>query len=76
MRRRWKNTAPNLCVGDVVLVKDTSMSRNNWPTGIITNAIKSADEKVRSVEVKIVRDGKPTTFTRPISEIVLLIHEE
>jgi hypothetical protein len=76
MRRRWKNTAPNLCVGDVVLVKDTSMSRNNWPTGIITNAIKSADEKVRSVEVKIVRDGKPTTLTRPISEIVLLIHEE
>ncbi|XP_056000356.1 uncharacterized protein LOC130048119 [Ostrea edulis] len=76
LRRKWQNDSPNLCMGDVVLLKDPTTSRNEWPTGIVTNAIKSADGKVRSAEVRIMKEGKPATFTRPISEMVLLIHED
>lgn len=67
---------PDLCVGDIVLLKDLTTARIEWPIGIITNAIKSVDGRVRKVEVKVSRDGKPIVYTRPISDIILLIHDE
>lgn len=31
------------------------------------------DQKVRTVEVRVIKDGKDTTYIRPITELVLLI---
>lgn len=59
-----------------MLMKDLSVARNEWPVGIVINAIKGIDNRVRKVEVRITRDGKPTTYTRPISELVHLLHND
>ena len=75
-RRKWTEERRDLVNGDVVLVKDRDYPRNQWPLGIIVNAIKGADDHVRKVEVKISRDGKPVIYTRPITDLVLLTDSE
>ncbi|KAK6011571.1 hypothetical protein OSTOST_23337, partial [Ostertagia ostertagi] len=44
-------------VGDVVLVKDENASRTNWPLGLITEIISSADGSPRSVKLKVGTDS-------------------
>ncbi|XP_048580423.1 uncharacterized protein LOC116604791 [Nematostella vectensis] len=75
-RRKWNEQQRNLQEGDIVLLKDDSAVRNNWPIGRISEAIKSADDKVRKVKVDVVRDGEKKTYLRPIKELVLLLPNE
>lgn len=56
-RKKWKSERPNLQVGDVVLLKDTQVKRNEWPTGVIVETIPSRDGRIRKVNVKIMRQG-------------------
>ena len=72
-RRKWHNDNENLKSGDVVLLRDKTLYRGEWPVGIIVEAIESDDGKVRKGSVRIHRDGKNVTYTRPISEMVLLV---
>lgn len=71
-RHKWKADNPNIKEGDVILMKDKEAHRNNWPIGIVQNAIHSEDGKVRKVELKVIINGQPTTYIRPIAEIVYL----
>nr|XP_034330589.1 uncharacterized protein LOC117680486 [Crassostrea gigas] len=74
VRRKWQNNQPDLKTGDVVLMRDPMVHRGQWPLGIVTRVFPSQnDGKVRTVEVRIIRDGKRLTFVRPITELVLLI---
>ena len=59
--------------GDVVLVKDKTVCRNQWPMGTIVNAIAGSDDHVRKAEVRIVSDGGKTVLTRPITELIPLL---
>ena len=72
-RRKWHEDRPNLKVGDVVIMKDQSAHRNEWPLGIISDAFESDDGKVRKVSIRTCKDGKSATYVRPINEVVLLI---
>ena len=72
-RRKWQQDRPNVAKGDIVLLKEKALSRNEWPLGIVDNAIPGSDGKVRKAEVRITRDGKSKTFTRPITEMVVLV---
>ena len=72
-RRKWLQPRRNLCEGDIVLVRDKQAVRNKWPLGIIQKALPSSDGLVRKCEVRVVRDGQQTVFTRPSVELVLLI---
>ncbi|XP_023812156.1 uncharacterized protein LOC111947642 [Oryzias latipes] len=72
-RRKWQNTQPNMSVGSVVVLKDCQVPRNEWPLGLITHVFPSKDGKIRSVEVKIAKSDGTRCFTRPISEVVLLV---
>lgn len=63
---------PNLQIGDVVLVMDALLKRNEWPTGIIINTIPSHDLKIRKREVKVIKEGNSKVYPRPTSEVVLL----
>jgi hypothetical protein len=74
-RQKWTDSQRDLRNGDVVLLKDKSICRTQWPIGRIVNAIKSSDDHVRKVEVRIIVNGKPTVYTRPISELILLVEE-
>ncbi|XP_061819391.2 uncharacterized protein [Nerophis lumbriciformis] len=75
-RKKWKSERPNLQVGDVVLLKDTQVKRNEWPTGIIEETFPSCDGRIRKVNVKIIKQGTPKVYSRPVSEVVLLLSKK
>lgn len=60
--QKWRTERPNLMDGDVVLLKDSLVKRQKWPTGLITKTSPSDDGKVRKVEVKLVKDSVPKLF--------------
>ncbi|KAI7814396.1 hypothetical protein IRJ41_017003, partial [Triplophysa rosa] len=72
LRHKWQGKRPNLQDGDVVLLKDNQAKRNQWPKGIITKTFPGEDGLVRKVQVEIVKDGTRKTFSRPVTEVVLL----
>lgn len=73
VRRKWTEEKQNLREGDVVLLKDSNVKRNDWPIGLIVKTMASSDDRVRKVEVKIVKEGVAKVYLRPISEVVLLL---
>ncbi|XP_074485799.1 uncharacterized protein LOC141764441 [Sebastes fasciatus] len=74
-RRKWKGERPNIQEGDVVLLKDCQVKRNEWPVGLVVQAIPSADNKVRKVEVRIMKQGTAKTYLRPVTEVIVLLSE-
>ncbi|XP_065925824.1 uncharacterized protein [Magallana gigas] len=72
-RRKWTTETPNLKPGDVVIVRDKDIARCQWPVGLVEEVIQSADELVRKVRVRLIVNGKPCTYMRPISELIRLI---
>ncbi len=56
-----------------VLLKDNQAKRNQWPTGLITKTFPGEDGLVRKVQVEIVKDGTRKTFSRPVTEVILLL---
>lgn len=75
-RRKWQPARPDLKVGDLVLLKEAQVKRNEWPTGLIVKTLPSRDDQVRKVEVRVMRQGTPKVYTRPVSEVVLLLSQE
>ncbi|XP_051806692.1 uncharacterized protein LOC127534752 [Acanthochromis polyacanthus] len=73
-RRKRHAVKRDLQEGDVVLLKDAQAKRTDWSTGLVVKTIPSQDGRVRKVEVKVVRQGTPKVYLRPISEIVFLFH--
>lgn len=72
-RAKWQDKRPNLQEGDIVLMRDSAVQRNHWPMAMITKIFPSKDKVVRTVEVRAIRQGTPKVYTRPVSELVLLI---
>jgi len=73
-RRKWQNSVRNLKEGDIVLLKDNTVHRGEWPMGVVVKALPSAsDNLVRKAEIRICKKGVCSTFTRPVTELVLLV---
>jgi hypothetical protein len=72
-RRKWQNECPNIRNGDVILLKDKDVHRNEWPVGVVINAISGQDGQIRKGEVRVVREGRTTIYTRPVTEMVVLL---
>ena len=72
-RRKWKCEQANLKVGDIVLMRDKEAHRNAWPMGMVVTVFPGEDDRVRKVEVKTTREGKTSTYIRPVTELVLLL---
>ena len=72
-RRKWMSEERNVEKGDLVLVRDKQCGRIEWPIGVVTDTFPSqADSLVRSVEIKVAKDGRAATYIRPITELILL----
>ena len=71
-RRKWETDQPNLKEGDLVLLRCKESPRNEWPLARISKAISSADGKVRKVEVTTAKNGSKQSYTRPVTEVILL----
>ena len=76
-RRKWANEQVNVNVGDVVLLRDKEQHRNNWPLGVVVKTFPSErDSRIRTVEVRVAKDGKTLNYIRPINELILLVNCE
>lgn len=74
IRRKWQNVKPDLKPSDVVLLRDKSLYRGQWPVGLVNRVFPSdSDGKVRTIEIRVIKDNKPVYYVRPITEVVLLI---
>lgn len=76
IRQKWIISKPNLKDGDIVLMKDDAVSRNQWPLAVVVETYPGSDSKVRSVKIKVIREGNPSYLNRPFSELVLLLNEQ
>ena len=68
-RSKWGKNTRNVRVKDVVLMKDKSVSRNDWRIAVVDEVFPSKDGVVRSCIVRSVK-GK---LRRPVNDLVLLI---
>lgn len=72
-RRKWNEEREPLKINDVVLMKDLEVNRCSWPMGRISNVFPSADGRVRKVEVCVIKEEKKVFYTRPVTDLVLLV---
>lgn len=59
----------NLKTGDVVLMVDDTVPRGVWPLGLVEEAYRSTDGRVRSVRVR----ARGATFDRPVTKLIKII---
>ena len=52
-RQKWLFPRRNNQVGDLVLIANANLPRNNWPLGLVVSAYPGSDAFVRSVTVKL-----------------------
>ena len=83
-RSKWCRPKRNLCVGDVVLLKDENLVRNHWQLGRVCKTHPSEDGLIRKVtlwmstsnlDAKGVRRGKVSFLDRPVHKLVLLVEQ-
>ena len=72
-RNKWQLKKRNFVVGDVVILKDEGVQRNEWRLARVTEAHQSEGGDVRSV---VVQTSTGKNYTRPITKIVLLVEAE
>ena len=68
IRSKWLRSERNLQIGDIVLMLDEALPRNQWPLARVTEIHTSDDKLVRSVKVKT-HSG---AYDRPIHKLCLL----
>ena len=71
-RCKWTKNRPNLVVGDIVIIKDKQLARNDWPTGAIERVSPSKDGVIRSCEVRTAHGY----YRRAVCDLVLLTPAE
>ena len=67
-RTKWNKRSEPVKVGDVVVIVDEALPRNNWPKGIIESTFPGKDGQVRVVEVRTVSG----LYRRPVAKICVL----
>ena len=55
--------------GDVVLVKEDNLKRNQWKMGLIEDLIRGKDGIVRGATVRLCSKGKRELLSRPIQKL-------
>ena len=71
-RAKWQSNERNVAIGDVVLLKDDNVARNDWKMGVVTKTKTSDDGHVRSVMVR----QNNSTYERPINKLVVLLEND
>ena len=61
---------PNAREGDVVLLKEKNVPRNEWKMGVVTSCVVAEDGLVRRVIIS--SDGRRRSTERAIQDLVLL----
>lgn len=76
VRQKWLTKQAPLKPGDVVLLKDAHLKRNQWPTAVVDEVKHSTDKLVRSLKLRVAKkcndSYKNYYYERPITDVVLL----
>ena len=75
-RQKWNVPQRDSREGDIVLLLDDGLPRNQWPLAQVTKVFPSRDGFVRKVQLSVVQDGKRKQLERPIHKLVLLLAQE
>ncbi|KAJ8369493.1 hypothetical protein SKAU_G00095210 [Synaphobranchus kaupii] len=82
IRQRWHTSRRNLQIGDIVMVRDDNLPRNEWRFGRVSETTADKDGLVRRVQVclgdrKLGKKGervhKLSVIERPVQKLVLLL---
>ncbi|XP_049336637.1 uncharacterized protein LOC125802479 [Astyanax mexicanus] len=82
LRQRWHSPRRNVKIGDIVIVKEEEVPRNEWRLGRVLDVCKDQDELVRKATVqlgsrKLGKAGQNVMNTsileRPIHKLVVLV---
>ena len=68
-RKKWNKPRPNFKEGELILLKDSSMVKNQWSRGWIYRVLPNKDGNVRCVEI-LKPDG--TILSRDVQSICKL----
>lgn len=72
-KRKWTKTEVNLTEGDIVLLKNSEVTRDQWLMAVVERVFPSADNRVCTVQIRVAKDRK--SFIRPICELIPLMRE-
>ena len=84
-RKKWFSAKRNLKEGDIVLLNDDNLQRNQWPLARVETVLSGSDGLVRKVRLRIGNrnlgnNGKPVASTkfldRPVHKLVLLLSDD
>ena len=67
-RTKWYQGRGDLAVGDIVIIADSNMPRNQWPKGRIIAVYPGDDGRVRTADVKTAVG----TYRRPATKLCVL----
>lgn len=82
LRQRWHTPRRNVQVGDIVIVKEEEIPRNEWRLARVIEVCKADDGLVRKVIIQIgdrklgkrgERLTKPSIIERPVQKLVVLV---
>lgn len=62
LRRKWTDNTDDFKLGDLVLITDVILPRNQWCVERITAVVKCSDGRIRSAKIKIVKCVSSKTF--------------
>ena len=68
--QKWKHTKRNIQIGDIVLIKDIDLPRNEWPMARVIDVTSDDKGFARRARVKL---GKSEILERSIHKLVLLV---
>ena len=71
-RSKWCKDSPNVRCGDLLILKDKNLKRNDWKTGIVIKVFPSSDGVVRSCLLKTAQG----IYRRAVNDLVPLIAHE
>ena len=71
-RQKWALPKPNVKVGDIVLVANDAVPRNQWKMGRVTVTIPDQEGYVRQVKLQT----KTSELVRPVHKLVLLLEAD
>ena len=86
-RPKWNKPRRNMCVGDIVLIKDDNAPRNCWRKARVDNVYTGNDGLVRKVRIVVAdsdsslnehgeRVRATSILERPVQKLVLLLRSE
>ena len=70
--QKWNRVSPNSQGDDIILIRDESCPRNQWPLAKVTEVCPIQDGLVPKVRLLTTHSGKRKSLDRPIHKLILV----